>query len=212
MESRNQVFISHSQDDQDLLDVLNRVFGNSSISQYRASFEDQSDPVSDHLMEEIKKSRAMFVVLGPQAQKQEHTKIWIGWEAGIAAQLGKPIWILEDINSQIEMPIPSFSDYILWDSSDDDEHRVLRDVMESEFGFRDETEEPSRANISSDYDAGRNISINEDCEIRHQPVSITCPYDSCGERFRIWFRGPDRFNCPACARVINATSYSDMEW
>ena len=212
MESRNQVFISHSQDDEDLLDVLNIVFGNSSISQYRASFEQQSDPVSEHLLEEIKKSRAMFVVLGPQAQKQEHTKIWIGWEAGIAAELGIPIWILEDINTQIKMPIPSFSDYVLWDSSNEDEHRVLRNILESELGFRDETEEPSSANISSDHEAGRNISVDEDCEIRNQPVLITCPYDNCGERFRKWFRGPRRFNCPACARVINALPYEEMDW
>jgi hypothetical protein len=202
MSARKQIFISHSQHDQDLLDQLNRVFGNSNISQYKASFEDQEEPVSESLRNEIRKSQAMFVVLGPHAQKREHTKIWIGWEAGIAAQLGKPIWILEDVNTQVQMPIPSFSDYILWDSTDSSQHRNLRDLMESEFGLRDATDENRVRVHSSDHDQHRNVNIEEDSEVILQPTRLTCPYGTCGEHFRIWFEVPERFNCPSCKQVI----------
>jgi hypothetical protein len=145
----------------------------------------------------------MFVVLGPHAQKQEHTKIWIGWEAGVAAQLGKPIWILEDVNTQVQMPIPSFSDYILWDSTDSSQHQDLRDLMESEFGLREATEENRVRVHSSNHDLNRNVNIEGDSEIELRPSNLVCPYETCGERFRIWFKGPERFNCPSCRQVIS---------
>lgn len=210
----NQIFIAHSKDDRELLIELRQVFSRSETKAYEASFEDQSKPVSKDLMDEINKSRAMFVVLGPNAQEEIHTMIWIGWEAGIATKLNIPVWILEDIESQATMPIPSFTDYLLWDSSDETQHRILRDVIESEIGGDEQTKSPIRSNLykwsgHNHEESLRNKEIESGSKPILRPKEVQCPYSSCGESFTLWFEGPDEFNCPACRRVVSISRTKD---
>lgn len=202
----DQIFISHSSEDTDLLDELDRVFGKVGLKQYRASFEDQTPPVSENLKTEITNSVGMFVVLGRRAQAKTHTMIWIGWEAGVANEAGIPIWILEDVKSRVTEPIPSFTDYALWNSKQADQKRILRDVIEEEFVHENpksptevvspETKEEAW-NVASRNNANVNESVVTD-EVRE----ITCPYDTCGEEYRIRFTGPSEFNCPSCRQAV----------
>lgn len=203
MPQRDQIFISHSQKDDGLLRQLDSVFGNSGVSQYKASFEKQQPPVSEALRMEIEESSALFVLLGPNACSLQHTKVWIGWEVGVASECRIPIWVLEDVNTQIEMAVPSFSNYILWDSSDRSQQRNLRDILESEYSNRDAVEDQTIRGYKTNYNRSRNVQIADDSELILSPTYMSCPYDSCGEHFRIWFEGPEEFNCPACAQVIS---------
>lgn len=203
----DQIFISHSREDTDLLDELDRVFGKVGLKQYRASFEDQIPPVSKNLKNQINESRGMFVVLGRRAQAQTHTMIWIGWEAGIAIQAGIPVWIVNDIKSNVELPIPSFTDYVLWDSQDDEQKRTLRDVIHSEFvdgepSSPSDYEKPGKVEEGIGFTSNRNrANVRESWVVSHLR-GIECPYEGCGERYAIRFEGPIEFNCPACRRAI----------
>ena len=201
-----QIFISHSRDDENLLDELDRVFGKLPMKQYRASFEDQSPPVSADLKNEINESAAMIVVLGRNAQAKTHTMIWIGWEAGVAAEAGIPVWILEDVSSNVTEPIPSFTDYVLWDSQDREQKRILRDVLERDFvtsshSEPDEYETPRKEDVN--WGSPQRNSANPiESTISTDIQGIRCPYDSCGEEFAIRFEGPTDFNCPSCRHKI----------
>lgn len=201
----DQIFISHSREDENLLHVLDQVFGKVGLKQYRASFEDQSPPVSGELKSQINDSVGMFVVLGRRAQAKTHTMIWIGWEAGIAIQAGIPVWILEDVQANVTEPIPSFTDYVLWNSQDDDQKRILRDVIETEFvrgnsQHVDDYFEPSTKD--SFRGRGRNNANVRDSRVTTGIQGITCPYDDCGEGFGVRFEGPNEFNCPSCRQAI----------
>ena len=204
----DQIFISHSRDDTNLLDELDRVFGKAGLKQYRASFEDQAPPVSEDLKTQINQSVAMFVVLGRQAQAKTHTMIWIGWEAGIAVQSGIPVWILEDIQARVTQPIPSLSDFVLWDSRDKNQHRILRDILELEF-IRGENATPEifytppKKNTHSwSGSHSRNNASYRNSEVSEKTRGVICPYESCGERYLIRFEGVADFNCPSCRQTV----------
>lgn len=201
-----QIFISHSREDTELLDELDRVFGKVGLKQYRASFEDQTPPVSENLKAEIRNSVGMFVVLGRRAQAKTHTMIWIGWEAGIATEAGIPIWILEDVQSNVKQPIPSFTDYVLWNSRSDEQKRLLRDVIETEF-VDGNLPTPTEVVSPETKDGGwvgssRNTANVMESEVTDEVRKFTCPYDNCGEEYVIRFSGPSEFNCPSCRQTV----------
>lgn len=211
----DQIFISHSKDDEELLNELDRVFGKVGLKQYRASFEDQTPPVSEELKEQINNSVGVFVVLGRKAQAKTHTMIWIGWEAGIAIESGLPVWILEDVKSDVKQPIPSFTDYILWDSRSTDQKRVLRDIIEEEFVRANNTtptnyQEPDQK--ESRWMSPRNDASFRESEVSEKVQGIECPYEDCGQKFSIRFEGPSEFNCPSCRQAIVLENTPDYSW
>jgi len=201
----DQIFVSHSKEDKELLDELDRVFGKARLKQYRASFEDQSPPVSEDLKSQINNSVGMFVVLGRRAQAKTHTMIWIGWEAGIAIQSGIPVWILEDVQSRVTLPIPSFTDYVLWDSREGQQKRVLRDVIEDQFADSGTTEidnyEKLDAKESNWGDSRNNANVGKS-EVIESSRGIQCPHENCGEKYIIRFEGTAEFNCPSCRQTV----------
>lgn len=209
----DQIFISHSREDTELLDELDRVFGKVGLKQYRASFEDQTPPVSEDLQNQINSSVGMFVVLGRRAQAKTHTMIWIGWESGVAIQSGIPVWILEDVQSNVKEPIPSFTDYVLWNSRDEAQKRLLRDIIEEEF-VQSNPSSPSEYWTPKTKDSGwggmsRNSANVRESEVSNEVRGINCPYDGCGEPFTIRFTGPSEFNCPSCRQPIVTGDQSD---
>lgn len=204
-----QIFISHSKDERELLNELEGIFSKAGIKQYIASFEDQAPPVSENIKKQINRSRAMMVVLGPEAYSNDVTKIWIAWEAGIALQHEIPIWIFEDVNSQVEMFIPNFTNYVLYDSTVDGQKRRLRDIMEQDYGLsRPHPLDylPMKIETEKLPSEDRNIEINENSKVSVQPYSVECPYDECGIGFNIWFKGPKKINCPSCRKPFDISS------
>lgn len=201
-----QVFISHSKRDEDLLSELRRVFSSANIKAYEASFEDQVPPVSETLKTEINDSQALLLLLGPEADGREVTMIWIGWEAGIALQQGIPVWVLEDVNAQVEMPIPSLTHYLLWDSSNPDQQKTFRNIIKAQIGDSNQTSQvihrPAQGVAQPLPELVRNAEIGGTPEVSSAPYEIYCPYDSCGERFLIWCGLHEALNCPACRQPI----------
>lgn len=200
----SQVFISHSRKDEEHLLQLDRVFGKAEIGQYRANFEDQSPPVSEDLKQEINRSRAMFVVLGPNAEAATHTMIWIGWEAGIATQQGIPVWILEDVHSKVEMPIPSLTHYVFWNSKEESQQKLLRDLIESRLGRVKVAKVSPRKYRETELpeDFERNKDITGELALTSDPNLIRCPEEGCGEEYYLFFDEPKEFNCPSCRYSI----------
>lgn len=197
-----QIFISHSRHDEKLLEELDRVFGPAGVGQYRANITNQSPPVSEDLKEEIRQSIGVFVLLGPEAEARAHTKSWIAWEAGVAAQLEQPIWILEDVKSTVKMPIPSFTDYVLWDSTEESKRKKLRDILKSEFINEGDDPVVELTGLVEHPDGARGPQVHHHAELSMNPRMTSCPYRNCGEEFKIWFEEPATFNCPSCRRIL----------
>ena len=92
-----QIFISHSAKDTKPLQFLNQAFATTNVE---AKYEEieaivSGKRTSQQIKADIAGSRAIMVVLGPNAEKLRHTRDWIVWESGTATGVGKDIWVLE---------------------------------------------------------------------------------------------------------------------
>lgn len=111
-----QVFISHSKEDDVGRAFFDRFFG--SCDQHKGfwySWEGPQPPHSIKLRDEIKKSKSIFVILS-KGMETPHTRIWIGYEVGLAAALEKKVWIFEPENQNIDVPVPFVTGYIKYNS------------------------------------------------------------------------------------------------
>lgn len=197
-----QIFISHSKADKNLLDELAIPFANTSVKRFIAGFEDLEKPVNEYLQKEIRQSRAIFVVLGPNARAKEHTKLWIAWEVGIATQFNIDVWVFEDVNSPVHMPIPSLTDYLLWDSKNDQQKRELRDILENEFLQYEGQSRAGHYRLESAKEGKRNVAVEDRTDLLEAPITVICPYDGCGAEFNVRFDGVPHFNCPVCRQAV----------
>lgn len=197
----NQIFISHSKANKDLLDELAIPFANAGVKRFIAGFEDIEEPANETIQEKIQRSCAIFVVIGPNAKEREHTKLWIAWEVGIATQSNKDVWVLEDINSPVHMPIPSLSNYLLWDSKDGQQKRELRDLIETEFDYGPQDRVRS-AVLRPTKDGKRDVPVEGENTLSETPRGTECPHGGCGATFNLRFQGVSQFNCPVCRRAV----------
>ena len=117
-----QIFVSHSSSDKKVLGFFSTIFASTNV---RAVFKEIEGFASNSLyvdiMNYIRISSAVFILLGKNAQKLKHTRDWIAWESGISKTLEKEIWVFEPIHllGKINVVIPDLSHYVIyWDSKE----------------------------------------------------------------------------------------------
>ena len=110
-----QVFVSHSRNDIEGQNFLRAIFDAPS-SRFKPFFYgvfDTKPPHAETLRKHIRKSEAIFVLLSPE-MRQPWTRGWIGYEVGIASQLGLPVVVVEPKHqAPIDIPVPCTTHYIL---------------------------------------------------------------------------------------------------
>ncbi len=118
----SQIFISHSAKDTKPLQFLNQAFATTNV---QAKYEEIEAIVSgkrtaQQIRADINASRAIMVVLGPNAEKLRHTRDWIVWESGTATGMGKDIWVLEAFEDCIKssVVVPHLRHYVAFDYND----------------------------------------------------------------------------------------------
>ncbi|MDQ1591604.1 MAG: hypothetical protein QOG71_2231 [Pyrinomonadaceae bacterium] len=120
-----QIFISHSAKDDDLKNFFNKGFATSSVTAKYEEIEQllKGTITTEAIKQDISVSNAIFVLLSPNVETLSHTRDWVGFEVGFAAGVGgsnKDIWVFENIRDvgSLEMVIPSFDHYVVYDTSD----------------------------------------------------------------------------------------------
>ncbi len=126
--------------------------------------------------EEIKQSKAAFVLLGPNVELTIYTRNWISFEIGLAAALGKPIWVFEPIQSNIKFPIPYLNHYMQYELEYDREY--ITSIVKA---YEKSKVEPPDGFI------------------------VKCSYDNCKLPF-ILHTKTYSFNCPACRQPLQINS------
>lgn len=127
-----QIFVSHSQKDQQIADFFLRAFAGTKVKPLFQELE--KEPVNgiteNEITRNIEASNALFVLLSEGVQSLAHTGYWIAWECGTAKN--KDIWIFEPFESgfQIRVAIPRFNHYVRF-SRNDDWRRYIRSIVES---------------------------------------------------------------------------------
>ena len=114
-----QIFFSHSKKDEQQNDFFRKVFSTTRVKGVIEEFE-QIDKIinSEKIKQDISLSSAIFVSLGPNTDNILHTRDWILWESGAAAN--RDIWVFEPIQylGKINVAIPHLSHYVIYDTTD----------------------------------------------------------------------------------------------
>ncbi len=117
-----QIFISHSQRDEDIKNLFLRAFRGTGVTDLWREYEDAppTGVKAEDITRDIELSSAVFVLLSQTVETLPHTRDWILFECGIAAAKQKPVWVFEPYDSfgKITTAIPRFDHYIRFNDND----------------------------------------------------------------------------------------------
>jgi len=116
---RPRVFVSHSRTDAEGQLFLSHVF-NIPESRYRPYFYSISPhpPHASAIRDLIRGCEALLFLLSDQMLDAEdvvhanHTRAWVGYEVGVASQLGQPVVVIEPEDHRVDLPVPGATHYI----------------------------------------------------------------------------------------------------
>lgn len=117
-----QIFISHSQRDEDIKNLFLRAFRGSGVTDLYREYEDAppTGVKAEDITRDIEFSSAVFVLLSETVESLPHTRDWILFECGVAAAKQKPVWVFEPYSSfgRITIAIPRFDQYVRFNDND----------------------------------------------------------------------------------------------
>ncbi len=88
---KNEIFISHSSKDTDVLEAIKEAFAELKIKPFFAELEVAGVPPTKEITDRIKQSKALFVFFTYNTTMGE-TRDWIVFELGVAVAHSKPIY------------------------------------------------------------------------------------------------------------------------
>lgn len=114
-----KIFISHSQKDNESINLFNTVFAASKVE---AIYEEIHALLgfyisSDKIKSDIQSSSAFFLLHDNLIESLPHTRDWITSECGIANGLNKDIWVFEKYNQVHinELVVPQLDHLVVYD-------------------------------------------------------------------------------------------------
>jgi hypothetical protein len=115
-----QIFISHSQLDNDLKNFFAKIFSSTKVKAIWEEYEkiiNQQEITSEKINEDIRISNAVFITLSQNIENIRHTRDWINWESGVASANNKDIWVFEPFEQlgKITVPIPHLCHYVIFE-------------------------------------------------------------------------------------------------
>lgn len=127
-----QIFVSHSQRDNDDISFLLKAFAGTNVKPILQEFEKEPPAgiTAQAITQNIERSNAVFVLLSENVQNLPHTRDWVTWECGAAKN--KETWVLEpaELLGNIKVVVPHFNHYVRY-LKNDDWRKYLRSVIES---------------------------------------------------------------------------------
>jgi len=174
-----RVFMSHSRTDKIGQNLFNKLFGTCDHEAYWYSFEGPTPPHAKTLLEAIKGSASVFVILS-RPMTEPHTRSWVGYEVGIAASLGKNVWVFEQKDTEyVQVPVPYLTGYIQYPKEIEQKDTYpFADIVKT---------------------AGLKIpglKVNVKSPIFH---STFCQYEDCQAPYYVWVYDT-KYLCPVCRR------------
>lgn len=127
-----QIFVSHSQRDEDMRHFFLDAFAGTSVKPHFAELE-KTPPAgitAEVITRDIQSSNAVFVLLSDNVESLPHTRDWMTWECGTASN--KDIWIFEPVECSraIKVVVPRVNHYCLFEKTPE-WREYLRSIIES---------------------------------------------------------------------------------
>jgi len=166
---------------------LGKLFGGSCLSTPEAGLDIQND---------IQRSKAIFVLLGPNVQRIRHTRDWVVWESAIASPLHKDIWVFEPHErlGEIDVIIPHVDHYMVYQQTKDYQE-YIRQIIES---YDDSQVLPNALEVAALGGLRKDlirVLMADPSEKRPNGAPIKCP--KCQVSYRLHTH-LDTIRCPPC--------------
>lgn len=128
-----QIFVSHSAEDKEINGFFRSIFDITNVEAvYKEIWGFRTPEAGLEIQNDIRRSKAIFVLLGPNVQRIPHTRDWVVWESAIASPMRKDIWVFEPHErlGEIDVIIPHVDHYIVYQQTKDCQD-YIRQIIES---------------------------------------------------------------------------------
>lgn len=114
----SKVFISHSKREKKLITEIQSALDNIGITPIIEEFIDaeKKQPIPwKEILGNVMSSKAVYLFLTDEIVTNEYTKNWVIFEDGLAAALGRQLFLFERIGEPLEYPVPYVTDYMIFE-------------------------------------------------------------------------------------------------
>src|SRR5712692_8115121 len=126
------IFVSHSSHDLQEVDFFSRVAAGTNVRLIVEEFEKIVSGVVNAvtIQNHIRFAKAVFLLLSPNVHGLPHTRDWVLWESGVAAN--KDVWVFERYRDQgkVSVIVPFVRHYVVFEPSDAC-FRYFKQIIES---------------------------------------------------------------------------------
>ena len=218
------VFISHSRRDPDIRDPFLKLFGLSPVNAICKEYDIYSTPPWIEIRTDIQKSKALFLLLGPNLLPKEppYTANWVTYELSVARELHKDIWVFEELSGLVDFPIPSLDarqcHYMLYEQNNPEHENYVRQIIggyadpdwASAAGWAGLGAVGGKALAQKDEGALWGALITGGLKLitaAPKPpggLPVQCPHDSCHVEFQLHTR-VSILPCPSCRQRMTVS-------
>jgi len=181
------IFVSHSSYDTDIINFVNKAFAGASVKAAYMEFENLPAYPGKYIAQKIVDydTQALFVLIGPNIDRNQYTSNWVAYEVGLATAMNKHIWVLETFEDNYynrkNFPIPYVDRLSLYQLENRQHLIYLRDIIIARYG--------------------RNILETVLGPIPFQGYAVKCTNRSCLAEFAL-FSEVNGLHCPVCRQSI----------
>lgn len=204
------IFVSHSSQDVQLVDFFSRLAAGTKVRLVFEEFEKiiSGAVSSSSIKAHIEGAKAVFLLLSPNVQGIPHTRDWVLWESGVAAN--KDIWVFERLSDRgrVSVITPFLRHYVVFEANDS-YFRYLRPVLES----YDDSHVLGTMLVTTGIGAllGRGsgaaagaaagLMMSDRSNLRPRGLQIVC--GNCSSSYHVHLpEGQAQFRCPVCNRFL----------
>lgn len=190
---KKQIFISHSKNDSNLQNFINKPFATSNVEAIYEEYESflHGEISIQKITSDIQRSVAIFVLLSENVNNLSYTRDWVAFESGYAAALKKDVWVFEPIGdrNKFSFVTPGLTDYVPFVLDNEDFLKFFKTIIESYDYVLIPKVKPSGVAI--------------ECQVCHSRYNVHCPAN--------FSFSADVIRCPVCNEPISSAISSQSK-
>ena len=207
-----KIFISHSRRDKELIAAIAKVLKNINHQPIIEEFipEEKKEPVPyEEIRKNVNLSDYIFLFLTDNIVATEYTSNWVMYEASLASDSNKRIFVFERRGVPIPYPIPHLTDYMIFDKDSTNDildiqtlakkiDKTAKDVFKGVTigGLAGSPFGPLGVLIG--VLAGGTIAASASEKV----LKVKCPHPHCRVSFNSSSPKYSKFKCPSCRAEI----------